>query len=286
MRNNKLLQLAISILIASLPFQPLEAQEDQLFLQTDSDYVKARKIMEAVDKRGNDPLALVSETTMIIVKGDPDNSILKRSKTYRKKYSDNLTKTLSETIYPSRIKILTYSYKDRSDDIWIKLSSGSPKRISGKGKHDYIQNSHFTYEDMESKDLDEYEFLYLEKTTIKVEGLETPCYRVQGRKIKGEESRYSKIHNFIRISDLFIVRTDMWDKNGNPHKTLRILRTQTIKGREEYTIAVKIGVSLVDDPTTKRINEGKNQYTIMEMTGINVDDFTQIDESMFRKESL
>ncbi len=262
------------------------AQSGSPFLPSDSQAVKGRKIMEAVDDSSSSPNAMVSETTMVIVKGDPDNAIIKRSETFRKVYSDTLTKTLSVVVFPSRMKVLSHSYSDRSDEIWIKLSSGSPKRISGSGKNGYIQNSHFTYEDMESTNLDEYEYLFLGEVSIKVEGRDTLCYKIESRKTSGEESRYSKSQIYIRKTDLFVVRTDMWDQNGNPHKSERVLQTAQVFGSQTYTIAVKIGISLVDDPTTTRTDEGKSQYTIMEMTSIKVDGAAQIDESLFRKESL
>ncbi len=281
-------KFALAILVCAILFVSMRvsAQSEKLFNPTDTDLEKGRKIMMAADALGMDPEAMVAETTMMIVKGDPGNAIIKRSKTHRKKYSDILTKSLSETVYPSRMKILTHSYSNRSDDIWIKLSSGSSKRISAAGKQGYIQNSHFTYEDMESRDLDDYRFRLLGEVTIKVAGVATPCYQVESIKMRGEESRYSRTHIYRRIEDLFTVRTDMWDQNGNPHKTLRVLASNKLRGHAEYTIAAKLGVSLVDDPRTKRIDEGRDQYTIMEMTEIKVDDAAQIDDSLFRKESL
>ncbi len=276
----------ILVCAALLVSEAISAQSVKPFNPADTDLEKGRKIMMAADALGMDPEAMVGETAMMIVKGDPGNAIIKRSKTHRRKYSDVLTKTLSETVYPSRMKILTHSYSNRSDDIWIKLSSGSAKRISASGKQGYIQNSHFTYEDMESKDLDDYRFHYLGEVTIKVAGVAMPCYQIESIKIRGEESRYSKTHIYLRVEDLFTVRTDMWDQNGNPHKTLRVLAISKLRGRTEYTIAAKLGVSLLDDPRTKRIDEGRDQYTIMEMTEIKVDDAAQIDDSLFRKESL
>jgi hypothetical protein len=194
---------------------------------------------------------------------------------------------LSISTYPGSTKILTHSYKNKDDDMWIKLSSGSPKRISGKGKHGYVQNSHFTYEDMESENIDDYEYEYLGETTLKVNNKDTLCYKVQRIKIHGEESTYSKANIYLRKSDLFTVRIDLWDKNNNPHKTIRMLKITTFETKQgKYTIAVKTGVSLIDNPETKDVNEGDHQYTIMEMKSIKIDEDAQIDESKFRKESL
>ena len=264
----------------------LFAQAPVPFNPGDSDTLKGRKIMEAADNSGTSPVAMVSNTTMMIVKGNPDNPIIKRSVTRRVKRSENETWTLSETVYPSRMKILTYSYSNRDDEIWIKLSSGAPKRISGSGKQGYVQNSHLTYEDMESMDLDDYRFSYLTTGTIAVEGTPTECYWVERTKVSGESSRYSKSRLYITKDELFIVRIDMWDQNGNPHKTWRVLDLEQVQGTERYTLAAKIGVSLVDDPTTPRVDEGKNQYTIMELADIRVDDDADINLSDFKKESM
>jgi len=246
--------------------------------------VCGRKIMEEADKIAS-PKQMFSETTTIVVKEDPKSPIIKKSKTYQKKYSEDLTKRLTITTFPSLMKILSYSYNNKDDDMWIKLSSGNPKRISGTGKQGYIQNSHIRYEDIESLKLDEYEFTYLGEKKIKVDGKKTICYKIQSKKISGEESAYSKKDIYIRKTDLFTVRTDMWDKNGNPHKTERALKIKKFYGQDEYTIAIKTGVSLIDNPETTD-DEGKNQYTITEMDNVKVDSSTNIDESLFRKDSM
>jgi hypothetical protein len=171
--------------------------------------------------------------------------------------------------------------------MWIKLSSGSPKRISGKGKHGYVQNSHFTYEDMESENINDYEYTYSGDTVLTVQGKKTDCYRVIKKKVKGDPSVYVKTEVYIRKSDLFTVRIDHWDINNNPHKTIRILKIVVMTTEQgAYTIAAKTGVSLIDNPETPDVDEGKNQYTIMEMKNIKIDEKARIDESLFRKESL
>lgn len=266
--------IGLSLILAAPPFSP-----------RDDDLTKGRKVMEAADEYGEDPYAMISESTMLTVKGDSANPIIRRSVTYRQKLADSESQTLSETVYPSRTKILTFSYPDRDDEIWIKLSSGAPKRISGSGKQGYIQNSHFTYEDMESRDLDQYQFRYLETVSINVGGVSTECYRIESEKISGVESRYSKSNIYIRAGDYLTVRMDMWDLNGNPHKTYRVLRIEDVDGDNRYTIATRFGMSMIDDPTT-RANEGKDQYTIIELSSILIDDKAKIDQSVFRKESL
>lgn len=259
----------------------------QIFNKQDQPSVKGRKIIEAAEKVSHNPLQMEYEVSMLIIKGNPDNPIIKKSKNYQKKYHNDILKRLSITTYPSSLKILTHSYKTRDDDMWIKLSTGSAKRISGKGKHGYVQNSHFTYEDMESTNIDEYEYEYKGETILKLDNNDTPCYKVQRRKIKGDESIYSQADLYLRKSDLFTIRIDLWDANNNPHKTIRILKIASFESKHgKYTVAVKTGISLIDNPETQDINEGKHQYTIMEMKNIRIDDDAHIDESKFRKESL
>jgi hypothetical protein len=259
----------------------------QIFDETDSPGLKGRKIIMAADKQSHNPRQMEYDVTMLIIKGNPHNPIVKKSTNYQKKYNENLSKRLSISSYPSQLKILSHSYKKRDDDMWIKLSSGSPKRISGKGKHGYVQNSHFTYEDMESENIDDYEYSYSGDAVLAIEGKKTDCYRVMKKKVKGDPSIYRKAEVYIRKSDLFTVRIDLWDANNNPHKTIRMLKIVVFtSGQGTYTIAAKTGVSFIDDPETPDVDEGKNQYTIMEMKNINIDEKARIEESMFRKESL
>ncbi|MBN2440275.1 MAG: outer membrane lipoprotein-sorting protein [Spirochaetales bacterium] len=284
MKINILTSLFIAI---TLLFSGSSLLHALIFNDQDDPSVKGKKIIEESDKASTSPLQMEYEVSMLIIKGNPDNPIIKKSKNYQKKYNENEVKRLSVSTYPGQLKILTHSYTKKDDDMWIKLSTGAPKRISGKGKQGYVQNSHFTYEDMESEDIDDYEYNYLGDTVLKVEGKDTECYKVMKRKVKGEESVYSKGEIYLRKSDLFTVRIDLWDINDNPHKTIRILKIAAFSsGKEKYTIAVKTGVSLIDDPTTESINEGQQQYTIMEMSNIKIDGNAQIDESLFRKESL
>lgn len=281
---SKLIFCVVSLLFSLSLIGLVFTQDNAICDKSDSSKVCGRKIMNEVDKLKS-PKQMFSETTTLIVKGDKDNPIIKRSKTYQKKYSGDITKRLTVTTYPNLMKILSYSYKNKDDDMWIKLSSGNAKRISGSGKQGYIQNSHLRYEDIESHNLDDYEFTYQGVKMLKVEGRRTKCYKIQSQKISGEESAYKKTDVYIRVSDLFTVRTDMWDKNGNPHKTERALEIKKFYGDNDYTIAVKTGVSLIDDPQTTD-DEGKNQYTITEMNNIKVDNNIDIDESLFRKDSM
>ena len=247
---------------------------------------QGRAIMDAVDETPRSPQSMQSRTTMTIVKGDPQDPIVRQSITSRMERSETETWTLSESTYPSRMKILTYGHSDRGDEVWLKLSSGGPKRIAGSERHGYIQNSHLTYEDMESMDLDEYTFLYRGEASVPVGETVYPCYRIERIKVAGEESTYARSHLYITRDGLQTVRIDMWDLNGNPHKTWRVLAMERFQGRQTYTIATRIGVSLIDDPTTAEVNEGRNQYTIMDLTDIRVDDAAPLPAGMFRKESL
>lgn len=247
---------------------------------------QGRAIMDAADAASRSPQSMVSQATMTIVKGDPQDPIVRQSTTSRLERSETETWTLSESTYPSRMKILTYGYSDRDDEVWLKLSSGGPKRIAGNDKQGYVQNSHLTYEDMESMALDEYTFTYLGEVSIPVGETVYPCYRVERVKIGGEESRYARSHLYLTKDGLHTLRIDMWDQNGNPHKTWRVLAMQQSQGRQTYTIATRIGVSLIDDPTTPDVDEGRNQYTIMDLTNIRVDDAAPLPAGMFRRESL
>lgn len=286
--------MVFSVIIFSII--TIQAQDNDICEPDDSPEVCGRKIMDAVDDKPS-PDKLESTSTMAIVKGDAENPIVKEFKTYTKQYDeDNVCSinknidgiSLIEFIRPSKIKLLSYSYENKDDDMWLKLSSGAPKRIEGTGKQGEFQNSHLTYEDMETRNLDDYEFKYLGTATIKVEGKESACYGIEAKKIKGDDSSYSKARFYIRVKDLVVVRADMYDKDGKPYKykQLLVLKTKKMKGNNTYDMITKVVMQVLDDPKTKDVDEGKNQFTIIELGDIKVDANANIDESKFRKESL
>ena len=140
------------------------------------------------------PKTGVTEVDMTIVKGGA-----KQLKVFTLKGVDTdkeTGKTLIEFSKPNKIKLLTYSFKAKEDEQWLKMSSGRVKSIASTSRGNYFVGSHFTFEDMRSN--------LLIATTIKLKDVKiengVECYQVESVMIKGKKV-YSKAINYIRKSD-------------------------------------------------------------------------------------
>lgn len=166
---------------------------------------------------------------------------------------------------PTQIKVLTHSHSDGDDDQWLRLSSGKVKRIVGGDKSENFVQSHMTYEDLESRDVNNYTYKTL--NDAKVNG--DKCYTVEALKKSGTKT-YSKYVLYVRKSDYFVVKIDFYQK-GKLFKTLENQNIQKIKG---ILTPMKIVVSMADNGGRTELIVDKVIYNI------------SIRDSVFSKEAL
>ncbi|VVS94933.1 outer membrane lipoprotein-sorting protein [Desulfoluna spongiiphila] len=121
---------------------------------------------------------------------------------------------------PSRIKLLTHTHKAKDDDQWLQMSSGRVKRISQSSKKKAFVNSHFTYEDISSRDVDDYAYTLLGKETVAGE----PCYKVESVRTRGKKV-YDKTVLYISEKDWFLRKMDYYSKG----KLLKFLENKDIR---------------------------------------------------------
>ena len=121
------------------------------------------------------------------------------------KKAGNDEKVLVTFTKPSKIKFLTHTHKKGEDDQWLMLSSGRVKRIAAGERSQAFVNSHLSYEDMKSRDIDRYDYtLAGEKNAAGA-----LCYVVEA-KPKDGDSIYSKAVFYVRKADYTIVRIDLY----------------------------------------------------------------------------
>jgi len=192
-----------------------------LFLSTPLFALTGREIMEKNDALPEADTA-VSDVLMQIHKGGRVTE--KQFESSSKKFPNDEDKLLISFIRPTRIKLLTHAYKGRDDDQWLRLSSGKIKRIAASDKGKPFVNSHLYYEDIGSRDIDDYRYRLLGEA--KAVGFD--CYAVEAVKEVGEKV-YSKLTLYVRKSDYFIVRIDFYEGNEF-HKYLENKNIRTVDG--------------------------------------------------------
>ncbi len=181
-----------------------------------------REIMEKSDALP-EPDSASSKVFMKIKKGA--RVMNKEFNMFMKKSAKDEDRVLIKFTKPTKIQLLTHSHDNGDDDQWLRLSSGRVKRIASSDKDKPFVNSHFFYEDMESRDIDDYNYKYLGESTA----LDEKCYKVESVRKKSGSRVYDKTIVYARKSDCFVVRIDFY-KNGRLLKYLENYKIKKISG--------------------------------------------------------
>lgn len=222
---------------------------------------KGKEIMDKVNALPQGSTRTMSSTMAIIPKGGKPE--IKEFSIISKK-SGNITRSLSTFTKPTRLQFLSWSGGGESSQ-WIKLSSGSVRRVASSDKGGKFVGSDFYYEDLGDNDSKDFEYTY--KGDVTVDGIF--CYVVQGVKIHGT-STYTKVLIYVGKSDYFIRQVEMFEKQGHT-KTLHNERIEKIQG------------VLIPRKVTMERTDGSSK-TIIYIRNVVLD--KPISDSYFSKESL
>ncbi|MCS7212708.1 MAG: outer membrane lipoprotein-sorting protein [Candidatus Calescibacterium sp.] len=120
---------------------------------------------------------------------------------------------------------------DGNTQQFLYLSSlKKTRRIAGGQKKTSFMGSEITYEDLERKNPDDYEHKLLKE--------DEELYVVESVPKKGIESQYSKAISYIRKSDFFVIKTELFSSDG---KVVKII--ENVPGNvEKYLVPLKTKV--------------------------------------------
>jgi hypothetical protein len=233
-----------------------------VFLTHSAMALTGREIMDKCD-RLTKPVTVSSKVLMFIHNGE--NVTEKEFVMESKKIRENESKALISFTRPSKIKILTYSHPTGEDDQWLMMTSGKAKRIATADKSKSFVNSHFSYEDLSSRRVDDYDYTL----NGEVAATGADCFKVEATKKTGPKV-YDKCIFYIRKSDYFVVKVDFF-ATGKYIKTLENSEIKEIKG---ILTPHKI---VMTDAVTKDKTELKVQSVIFN---------AEMSDSRFNKDAL
>ncbi|MES0491274.1 MAG: outer membrane lipoprotein-sorting protein [Leptospirales bacterium] len=195
-----------------------------------------------------EPETTVSESVMVILKGKSQEK--KEFRMVMKKYGDK-TRSRSTFTSPTRIEFLNWSQPGKDALQWIKLSGGTVRKIASSEKGGAFVGSHFYYEDIGVRDISDYNYKYLGE---KEEAGEN-CYLVEGVKKTGTKV-YEKSIIYVRKSDYYIIRIDLYEKKGHT----KIFWAQKIEKISGIITARKVVMERTDGKGKSLIYLKKIQY--------------------------
>jgi len=197
-----------------------------------ADDAKARAIMEKVDAR-DDGDNIISNMEMILIDKRGKKRIRKiRSLTKDKGEDSQRIMFFQKPADVRNTGFLTYDYDDpdKDDDQWLYLPAlKKSKRISTSDKSGSFMGSDFTYSDMTSRDLEDYDFAL--KKEMEVNGHKVWVIESTPRTKKViKETGYTKGMAFVRQDNYVVIRAINWVKKGKKLKFMDMKGLELIDG--------------------------------------------------------
>lgn len=167
----------------------------------------------------------------------------------------------------SGMKFLTIAQKGDDDQRMYLPAYGKSRKISGSGKDGKFLGSDIFFYDLEDLDLEDFTYKY-----IKDETWEGNDYFVVESYPIDPKAPYSKIVNWVRKSDYFIYKADMYDK-----KQQILLKTSIVK----ETIIIDGCIEATNSYTVNHKDRSNTTYLISD---IKID--TGLDSKIFTMQNL
>ena len=197
-----------------------------------ADDPRAREIMQQVEDR-DDGDNRVTDMEMVLI-DKRGNERVRRIRTHRKDRGEDTLKLMFFR-HPADVKdtgFLTYDYDDpdRDDDQWLYLPAlRKSKRIASSDKSKSFMGTDFSYSDMTSRDLDDYDFKLLETKDVET-AKAWLIEAVPKSKEVIDETGYTKSLLFVRQDNHVVIRAVHFVKDGNKLKYMDVRKLELIDG--------------------------------------------------------
>ncbi len=241
--------------------------------------IDGREVMERVDERdtGESRHALMG-MDLIDADGDLRARVLEvwSQKVDLEKDLDNTIMVFHE---PSSIKNTRFLQKENDgedDDQWIYLPDlGRVRRISGGQGGDSFMGSDFTYDDMKSREIDDFEYQLLAEEEFN--GYQ--CYVVEATPKNPAEEQYAKTISWVTKKHDIPVKVEMYDKDsGELYKEMRV-ESEIKKVDDIWTVFTTVMKNLDSGHKTNLYVKERNGNYLLEYN-------TKIDNRRFTQQHL
>ena len=161
------------------------------------------------------------EVTMTLIIQDDSGESRERRLTVRGMTEGDSSRSLVRVIAPAEQAGQSYLFRENAngeDDVYVFLPAldDAPRRISGSQKNGSFMGTHFTYADLETRDVRDATYTRLEDETIG----QFPVYVIDSVPNPGSDSEYSRVRLWIRQSDNIPLRTRFFGDDGEAEKTI------------------------------------------------------------------
>ncbi|MCK5769680.1 outer membrane lipoprotein-sorting protein [Algiphilus sp.] len=197
--------------------------------------LSARDIMQKVYDREDGDNA-VMDMNMLLIDGDGDTRE-RQIRSFRRDAPDNPEDSQSIMFFlgPANVEdtgFLTFDYDagDRDDDQWLYLPAlNKVKRIASSDKSGSFMGSDFTYADMSTPDIDDYDYELMKETEVNGH----PVWQILATPRSEEEverTGYTRSVMFVRQDNFVTIRSVNWLEKGDRMKFMEVKELERIDG--------------------------------------------------------
>jgi hypothetical protein len=143
--------------------------------------------------------------------------------------SSGRSKSVVRFTSPAEVKgvaLLVVNHPDRASDQWMWTPSiGRDRRIALQDRSTRFFGTDFSFEDLEERDVDQYDFTMLGEEAV--DG--APCWRILARPKKGKTSQYTESRVWIRKDNYVAAQYENLVKDQLARR-LRLTRIENVQG--------------------------------------------------------
>jgi hypothetical protein len=158
-----------------------------------------------------------------------NNKVTKKSWTSTRLGSSGRSKSAIRFLSPAEVKgvaLLVVNHPDRASDQWMWTPSiGRDRRIALQDRSTRFFGTDFSFEDLEERDVDQYDFSMSGEEPI--DG--APCWRILARPKKGKTSQYSESRLWIRKDNYVAAQYENLVKDQVARR-LHLSRIENVQG--------------------------------------------------------
>jgi hypothetical protein len=222
-----------------------------------------RTIVDEAQKRTSTASQRYEGTLRVI---DARNRITEKRWTYNRIGSHGNSKAMLRFTAPAEVKgvaLLLVNHPDRSSDQWMWTPAvGRERRIALQDRSQRFFGTDFTFEDLEERDTDQFDYRMLGEETL--DG--ALCWKIESRPRQKKVSQYTHSHVWIRKDNYVVVQIENFRKT----ELVRRARYTNIQRVQNVWTAHNIEMFDVDKNSRTILAIEKLQYNLP----MKDDDFT------------
>jgi hypothetical protein len=169
-----------------------------------------RQIMEEAQKKNR---ANSQQYEGLLQVYDPAGKMSEKRWTSVRQGSYGASKVVLRFTEPAEVKgvaLLIFNHTDKASDQWMWTPSiGRERRIANQDRSTRFFGTDFTFEDLEERDVDQFDYKLLGEETI--DGAK--CWRIEAKPRKTKTSQYSSLQEWIRQDNYVTAKVDCFVKD-------------------------------------------------------------------------